>query len=77
MRNNEDTVFQLKHRTPRMRHIVAVSFGTNNITAWFNGDPYHAAPKSLSLVLNAIYKSVRGKNYEIQFVNAPLQTLVR
>ncbi|RZC38259.1 ABC tran, AAA 21 and/or SbcCD C domain containing protein, partial [Asbolus verrucosus] len=61
----------------RKRYIVGASFmqeGRNitTIKAWFNNDPYHAAPLALALVLDAIYKKFLGKDHKITFANYPL-----
>ncbi|XP_055936420.1 phospholipid-transporting ATPase ABCA1-like [Argiope bruennichi] len=45
--------------------------GTINMTAWFNGEPYHAAPMSLLLMHTAILKSISNIG-GISLVNAPL-----
>ncbi|XP_055935809.1 phospholipid-transporting ATPase ABCA1-like [Argiope bruennichi] len=44
---------------------------TINMTAWFNGEPYHAPPMSLLLMHTAILKSISDDG-GITLVNAPL-----
>ena len=34
---------------------MASDYNLQTITAWFNGDPYHAAPLSLGLVLSSLH----------------------
>lgn len=57
------------------RLIVGGSFkesnGKLNLTAWFNGFPYHAEPLSLLLLDNAILKSI-VKSGSITLTNDPL-----
>lgn len=44
---------------------------TNNMTAWFNNQPYHAAPLSLHMLFNAILRKECGADWSIDIVNAP------
>ncbi|XP_008193592.2 phospholipid-transporting ATPase ABCA1 isoform X1 [Tribolium castaneum] len=53
-------------------YIVAASFNDTAATAWFNGDPYHAVPLSLSLVLSTMYKARLGEKKSVTFFNHPL-----
>ncbi|XP_063924062.1 phospholipid-transporting ATPase ABCA1-like isoform X2 [Zophobas morio] len=39
----------------RKHYIVASDYNLQTIIAWFNGDPYHAAPLSLGLVLSSLH----------------------
>ncbi|RZC36175.1 ABC tran and/or AAA 21 domain containing protein, partial [Asbolus verrucosus] len=55
----------------RNSYIVGATF-KNNITAWFNADPYHSTPLALSLVLNTLYKVNFDKKKSINFINHPL-----
>ncbi|GBM91934.1 ATP-binding cassette sub-family A member 3 [Araneus ventricosus] len=50
------------------------SDGTLNLTAWFNGEPYHAAPMSLLLAHTALLKNVTNTG-SITLTNAPLPVL--
>ncbi|KYB25232.1 ATP-binding cassette sub-family A member 3-like Protein [Tribolium castaneum] len=58
--------------TVEKHYIVGASFYEDIITAWFNIHLYHAAPLSLSLVLNTLYEEVLHKNKSITFFNYPL-----
>jgi ATP-binding cassette subfamily A (ABC1) protein 3 len=56
----------------KRHYIVGASFNDTTATAWFNGDPYHASPLSLSLVLNTFYKQKFHENHSVTFINHPL-----
>lgn len=56
----------------KMHYIVGATFSNDNITAWYNGDPYHSMPLALGLVLNTILKKNHYKNHSIVFNNHPL-----
>ncbi|CAL1281881.1 unnamed protein product, partial [Larinioides sclopetarius] len=45
--------------------------GNLNLTAWFNGEPYHTAPMSLLLMHTALLQKVTNSG-EIALTNAPL-----
>lgn len=47
-------------------------FANGTIIAWFNGEPYHAAPLSMNLVHNAIVRAMFGADHSIQLTNNPL-----
>lgn len=47
-------------------------FGNGTIIAWFNGQPFHAAPLALNLVNNAIVKAMLGSDHGIQLYNHPM-----
>ncbi|XP_044267018.1 phospholipid-transporting ATPase ABCA1-like [Tribolium madens] len=65
-------ILNLEPSTVKESYIVAASFNDTTATAWFNGDPYHATPLSLSLVLNTLYKTSLGEDKSITFYNHPL-----
>ncbi|CAL1281885.1 unnamed protein product [Larinioides sclopetarius] len=50
------------------------SDGTLNLTAWFNGEPYHAAPMSLLLAHTTLLKNINDTG-SITLTNAPLPVL--
>lgn len=54
------------------RYLFGVTIDKPNITVWFNNQPYHASPISLSLLHNAILKTVCGKTCTITVANRPL-----
>lgn len=54
------------------RFLYGASINDSNITIWFNNQPYHALPISLSLMHDAILKTVSGKNCKITVSNEPL-----
>nr|XP_042901523.1 phospholipid-transporting ATPase ABCA3 [Parasteatoda tepidariorum] len=49
-----------------------LSNGTLNLTAWYNGEPYHALPMSLLLAHTALLKQVSSDEATISLTNAPL-----
>ncbi|XP_070507949.1 phospholipid-transporting ATPase ABCA3-like [Chironomus tepperi] len=44
----------------------------HNITAWFNNQPYHTLPITLSVVHNAVLKAYFGSDFAINVGNKPL-----
>ncbi|KAJ3635396.1 hypothetical protein MTP99_008309 [Tenebrio molitor] len=56
----------------KRHYIVGASFNESTATAWFNGEPYHSSPLSLSLVLNTFYKQKFNENHSVTFINHPL-----
>lgn len=54
------------------RYLYGVTIDKPNITVWYNNQPYHASPISLSLVHNAILKTVSNKKCSISVANKPL-----
>lgn len=42
------------------------------VTAWFNNQPYHSIPLSLSLVHTALIRAFLGSEFQITVTNAPL-----
>ncbi|XP_071044386.1 phospholipid-transporting ATPase ABCA3 [Parasteatoda tepidariorum] len=46
--------------------------GTVNLTAWYNGEPYHSLPMSLLLAHDSVLKYVSSDKASISLVNAPL-----
>ncbi|KAK9751753.1 hypothetical protein QE152_g4857 [Popillia japonica] len=56
----------------RMRYIIGASFSGNNITSWFNNEPYHSPPIALQYSMNAILQSHTTDDHSIQFFNHPL-----
>ncbi|KAJ3635397.1 hypothetical protein MTP99_008310 [Tenebrio molitor] len=56
----------------KRHYIVGASFNERTATAWFNGDPYHSSPLSLSLVLNAFFKQKFDEKHSVTFINHPL-----
>lgn len=53
-------------------NLYGVTIEPSKITVWYNNKPYHTPPISLSLVHNAILKTVCGPNCNITVVNHPL-----
>ncbi|XP_042898603.1 phospholipid-transporting ATPase ABCA3 isoform X2 [Parasteatoda tepidariorum] len=49
--------------------------GTNNLTAWFNGEPYHTLPMSLLLMHTAVLRSIVSDKATITLTNDPLPEL--
>lgn len=66
--------FQTKAYTSRvrMRYIIGASFDGDNITTWFNNEPFHSPPIALQYSLNAILQSNTDPGHRLQFVNYPL-----
>lgn len=54
------------------RYLFGASIGQSNITMWFNNQPYHTTAISLSLIHNAILRTVSGKQCSITVANKPL-----
>lgn len=54
------------------RYLFGVTIESPNITVWFNNQPYHSSPVSLSLLHNAILKTVSGRDCTIKVANKPL-----
>lgn len=54
------------------RNLFGFSVNAQNITAWFNTQPYHALPITLNLVHNAILKASFGSDFELHVGNKPL-----
>lgn len=54
------------------RNLFGFSVNPQNITAWFNTQPYHALPITLNLVHNAILKATFGSDFELHVGNKPL-----
>lgn len=54
------------------RYLFGVSIERPNITVWYNNQPYHASPISLSLLHNAVLTTVAGRNCTIAVANKPL-----
>lgn len=44
----------------------------NMITAWFNNQPYHTAPLTISMVHNAVIRAHLGSDHEIIVKNSPM-----
>ena len=54
------------------RYLYGATIEEKNITVWFNNQPYHTSPISLSLVHNAIVSAVAGRACSISVSNRPL-----
>lgn len=54
------------------RYLFGVTIERPNITVWYNNQPYHSSPISLSLLHNAILRTVSGRNCSISVANKPL-----
>lgn len=52
-------------------YIVAATISEKNLTAWFNNQPYHAAPLTVNMMYNAILKAYCA-SCEISVTNHPL-----
>ncbi|KAH8261715.1 hypothetical protein KR044_002735 [Drosophila immigrans] len=70
-------ILDLKDDQARVDHnyMAAVSFTNDNITAWHNREPLHAAPLTVNLVHNAIARYAFNANADIQVTNAPYSQL--
>lgn len=53
------------------RYLAGVTVDNENITAWFNNQPYHTIPLTINLVFNGLIQ-VFCANCSIQVTNAPL-----
>lgn len=54
------------------RYLFGATIEKSNITVWYNNQPYHASPISLSLLHNAVLKTVAGRKVSIAVSNKPL-----
>lgn len=54
------------------RYLFGASIESPNITVWFNNQPYHSSAISLSLLHNAILRTVSGRQCSISVSNKPL-----
>lgn len=55
------------------QYLVAAEISDNQITAWFNNQPYHTAPLTLSLLYTAILRgSGCGSHCSINVINSPI-----
>lgn len=59
-------------RINRQYLVGATVSDANTITAWFNNQPFHAAPLSVGLVHNAVIRARLGEGYGIDVVNEPI-----
>lgn len=57
------------------KFLYGATIGETNITIWFNNQPYHALPISLSLIHDAILTTVSNKSCKITVANEPLPYL--
>lgn len=44
----------------------------DSITAWFNNQPFHAAPLAVNMVHNAVLRARLGEDYGIRVTNRPM-----
>lgn len=64
-----------KFQTPNeigSKFLVGASFESEQLIAWFSGQPYHVAPLSLNLMHNAIVRSVLNESFSIHVQNKPM-----
>lgn len=57
------------------QYIVGATITENNITAWYNNQPYHGAPLTLNLLHNAMLKALNCVNCGIEVANQPMPFL--
>lgn len=57
--------------TVMQQNLVGATLSNDTITAWFNSQPYHTIPLSLSLINRALLKSTVGNDYDITVYNKP------
>ncbi|KAG5670263.1 hypothetical protein PVAND_000540 [Polypedilum vanderplanki] len=53
-------------------YLFGATIEKSSITVWFNNQPYHTSPISLSLVHNAMLRTICGENCSIKVSNKPL-----
>lgn len=74
--NVNDYLLQKSKEYPSLvksKYIVGASItDDNDITAWFNGDPYHGSPLALTLVIQTIFKTLVSPDITINIINHPL-----
>uniref|UniRef100_T1GUH1 ABC-2 type transporter transmembrane domain-containing protein n=1 Tax=Megaselia scalaris TaxID=36166 RepID=T1GUH1_MEGSC len=54
------------------KYVAAATFYAQNITAWLNNQPFHAAPLTVNLIHNAMARAYLGHEYRISVTNSPL-----
>ena len=54
------------------RYLFGVTIESPNITVWYNNQPYHTSPISLSLLHNAVLRAVSERDVSIRVSNNPL-----
>ncbi|CAG9812339.1 unnamed protein product [Chironomus riparius] len=54
------------------RNLFGVSIHKENVTAWYNNQPYHTLPITLNLIHNAILKASFGNKFGLNVGNKPL-----
>ncbi|XP_059614826.1 phospholipid-transporting ATPase ABCA3 isoform X2 [Phlebotomus argentipes] len=54
------------------RYLVGATISGNEITAWFNNQPFHTIPLSLDTVYNAILRATCGQQCGITVTNHPV-----
>jgi len=57
--------------TVMQKYLVGVTLENGSITAWFNSQPYHTIPLTISMINRAILKNVAGTEYDITVYNKP------
>lgn len=62
---------ETKQVTIDNEYIVAATVSESNLTAWFNNQPYHAAPLTVNMMYNAILKAYCS-DCQISVTNHPL-----
>ena len=55
--------------------LIGASMGTNLITAWFNGQPYHTMPLTINMINRAVLRKFSGNDHDIQLINHPYDHL--
>ena len=55
------------------KFLIGASMGTNLITAWFNGQPFHTMPLTLNMINRAVLRKFSGNDHDIQLINHPYE----
>jgi len=70
----EDTILRKSNEslgTVSQKNLIAATIKSDELTAWFNSQPYHTVPLTINTINRAILKSVAGSDYDISVTNKP------
>lgn len=63
-------------RTVNLEYLIGASIKENEITAWFNDQPYHTLPLTLNTLNRALLKQYAGNEFDIGITNKPYKLQV-
>lgn len=53
------------------KYLVGATLSNGSITGWFNSQPFHTIPLTISLINRAMLKNIAGSEYDITVYNKP------